>query len=344
MDVKEKNPLISVIIPVYNVEKYLVRCVESVVNQTYKNLEIILVDDGSPDHCGQICDRLAKDDGRIIVIHQKNMGLSSARNSGIKIAKGEYFTFVDSDDWIVSSMVEDLYRIITDSSSDLAICGMIKTSAGQMNDLKLPKRKEKIYLYDRDSFLKILLRVGSNRCVHYAWGKLFSKKVIELNEHFPRGMLNEDVEGTFKAAILSDKIAETTKIGYCYFQNSESITGKRFGNNYLCLTEVWERILKISENLEKKYYDYVYYNLMRADFTILVDMILYGDSETDHLYEKECEFIKKRLKSNLWELCRGFMPLNRKIMAILVCYLYQPIRKVFRFIRKCRGGKNIKLK
>lgn len=336
MDINEKKPLISVIIPVYNVEKYLVRCVESVVNQTYKNLEIILVDDGSPDNCGQICDQLAKDECRIVVIHQKNMGLSSARNSGIKIAKGEYFTFVDSDDWILSSMVEDLYRIITESSSDMAICGLIKTSIGNMNDLKLPKNKEKIYIYDRDSFLKILLRVGSNRCVHYACGKLYSKKIIDFNEHFPIGMLNEDVEGTFKAAILSDKIAETTKIGYCYYQNSESITGKRFGNNYLCLTEVWERILKISENLEKEYYDYVYYNLMRTDFTILVDMILYGDSETDNFYKKECELIKKRLRSNLRALCRGFMPLNRKIMAVLICFFYQPIRKAFRFVKKTR--------
>lgn len=147
MDINEEKPLISVIIPVYNVEKYLVRCVESVVNQTYKNLEIILVDDGSPDNCGQICDQLAKDECRIVVIHQKNMGLSSARNSGIKIAKGEYFTFVDSDDWILSSMVEDLYRIITESSSDMAICGLIKTSIGSMDDLKLPKNKEKnIYM------------------------------------------------------------------------------------------------------------------------------------------------------------------------------------------------------
>ena len=94
------NPLISVIVPIYNVEKYLARCVDSIVNQTYKNLEIILVDDGSPDRCPQMCDDYAEKDSRIKVVHKKNGGLSDARNAGMAVATGEYISFIDSDDWI----------------------------------------------------------------------------------------------------------------------------------------------------------------------------------------------------------------------------------------------------
>lgn len=104
------NPLISVIIPVYKVEKFLHRCVDSVINQTYKNLEIILIDDGSPDNCGNICDEYAKKDTRIKVIHQENQGLSGARNSGLNIAKGEYIYFIDSDDYIKKNTLENMIK------------------------------------------------------------------------------------------------------------------------------------------------------------------------------------------------------------------------------------------
>ena len=106
------NPLISVIVPIYNVEKYLARCVDSIVNQTYKNLEIILVDDGSPDRCPQMCDDYAEKDSRIKVVHKKNGGLSDARNAGMAVATGEYISFIDSDDWIETSMFELLLNNI----------------------------------------------------------------------------------------------------------------------------------------------------------------------------------------------------------------------------------------
>ena len=106
------NPMISVIVPIYNVEKYLARCVDSIVNQTYKNLEIILVDDGSPDRCPQMCDDYAEKDSRIKVIHKKNGGLSDARNAGMAVATGEYISFIDSDDWIETSMFELLLNNI----------------------------------------------------------------------------------------------------------------------------------------------------------------------------------------------------------------------------------------
>ena len=122
---------ISVIVPVYKVEKYLDRCVESIVNQTYKNLEIILVDDGSPDDCPVMCDAWAKKDERIQVIHKENGGLSSARNAALDISTGEYVCFVDSDDWIDSDMIEVLVRCVSEKKADVAMCGFYMDYSGE---------------------------------------------------------------------------------------------------------------------------------------------------------------------------------------------------------------------
>lgn len=121
---KQKQTLVSIIIPIYKVEQYLIDCIQSVCSQTYKNIEIILVDDGSPDNCGKICDDYAKMDKRISVIHKENGGLSDARNKGIDIARGDYITFVDSDDYVETTFIEDLYNAIEKTNSDISICNI----------------------------------------------------------------------------------------------------------------------------------------------------------------------------------------------------------------------------
>ena len=118
--------LISIIVPIYNVEKYLTECVDSIIKQTYKNLEIILVDDGSTDHSKDICDQYVKIDTRIRVIHKVNGGLSSARNAGIDIANGNYYMFIDSDDYIKEDMVELLYSVMIENQCDMTICNIIR--------------------------------------------------------------------------------------------------------------------------------------------------------------------------------------------------------------------------
>ena len=119
------KPLISVIIPIYNVENYLAKCVNSVIDQNYKNLEIILVNDGSPDNCGSICDEYAQKDNRIVVIHKKNGGLSDARNAGLKISTGDFITFVDSDDYVNKDFISTLVSLIQDFEADIAISPFI---------------------------------------------------------------------------------------------------------------------------------------------------------------------------------------------------------------------------
>ena len=118
---KLEQPLISIIVPVYKVEKYLKRCVDSILTQTYQNMEVILVDDGSPDNCGAICDRYKETDNRVVVIHKKNGGLSDARNAAIPLAKGEYISFIDSDDWVSSYYVEHLYEAVAKCDADIGI-------------------------------------------------------------------------------------------------------------------------------------------------------------------------------------------------------------------------------
>lgn len=137
---KKQEDLISVIVPVYKVEKYLHRCVDSIINQTYKNLEIILVDDGSPDNCPKICDEYAQKDQRIKVIHKKNAGISEARNAGLEIAQGEFVAFVDSDDYIDSTMYEKMLLLAQKEKNDLVLCGFKKVS----EDGKIENFNEKI--------------------------------------------------------------------------------------------------------------------------------------------------------------------------------------------------------
>ena len=134
--------MVSIIVPIYNVEQYISKCIESILAQTYRDFELILVDDGSPDNCGKICDEYAKQDSRVHVIHQENKGVSAARNAGISLAKGEYIMLVDSDDFITENMLEKMHDCIAESGSDIVICGMNTFLDGeetedksQMNDV-----------------------------------------------------------------------------------------------------------------------------------------------------------------------------------------------------------------
>ncbi|RKE95310.1 glycosyltransferase family 2 protein [Ichthyenterobacterium magnum] len=174
------NPTISIIVPIYNVEKYIHKCIDSIINQTYTQLEIILVDDESPDNCGLICDQYSKKDNRIKVIHQKNKGLSGARNSGIKIATGSYIGFVDSDDYIHKKMYETLITQTLLHKSDLTSCTIIESSKNN-NEVQLENmqpialgKKEILYNYFNYGF--------------YVMRNLYSKKLItscKFDENIP---------------------------------------------------------------------------------------------------------------------------------------------------------------
>lgn len=208
--------LVSVIVPVYNVEKYLERCIESIIHQSYRNLEIILVDDGSTDNSGMICDKYKEKDKRIIVIHKKNGGLSDARNAGIKIFTGECVTFIDSDDYVSSNMIMSMLDVLEKTSSKLVQCEFIK---GQDQFYKF-KKVGKYTVYNRKNAFE-------DRKVHVCvCGKLYERSLIR-EKYFPTGKINEDEFYTYKCIYEAEKIAVMRDKMYYYFQQPDSIMHKR---------------------------------------------------------------------------------------------------------------------
>lgn len=210
---------ISVIVPVYKVEKYLARCVDSIINQTYKNLEIILVDDGSPDNCGAICDEYAKRDERIKVIHKKNGGLSSARNAGLDIATGDYIAFVDSDDRLAPDAYENLLKAL-DGKSD-AIANFMyerEIESGETFPSVVPHKNDEII--SAESYVsELMMHVGDvSACT-----KLFPRRVIG-DLRFPIGVLNEDLLFMLEISDRIKEIAFVGKVGYYYFVREQSIS------------------------------------------------------------------------------------------------------------------------
>lgn len=170
--------MISIIVPIYNVEKYLPRCIESILNQTYKNIELILVDDGSPDNSPQICDHYANADDRVCVIHQCNAGVSAARNAGLKIAKGQYIGFVDPDDWVALEMYEGMITEMEKGDTDLVICGYnYYDEEGNVNTKRLYSIRENEYLSQKDVMSRFFDMPPTIR--HGVYNKLFKKSLLE---------------------------------------------------------------------------------------------------------------------------------------------------------------------
>ena len=221
----DTRPLISVIVPVYKVEKYLDRCVASIAAQTYENLEIILVDDGSPDRCGQLCDRWAQEDPRVRVVHKPNGGLSSARNAGIAVATGAYVGFIDSDDYIHPQMYEKLYTALAETGADVSICNYDYVDEEGVADLKLrelsPVKTE--VLTRQQAYEKINPLCNGYAYYVTAWNKLYPKKIFEELQ-FKEGFVHEDEFFVHHLFSRCDSVATISDRLYLYVQRSGSIT------------------------------------------------------------------------------------------------------------------------
>lgn len=213
---------ISVIIPVYKVEKYIHESIQSVINQTYKNLEIILVDDGSPDLCGKICDEYADLDKRIIVIHKKNEGVSQARNTGIDISTGKYIAFLDSDDYINLRYFEVLYNNLVEKEADISVCSYIKFDDGKKIENTVDTFEECIELNREEAMLNLYGKYRGEYVV--PWGKLYKSKLFE-KIRFPKDKIHEDCFINYKLYFNSDKVVYDDSKLYYYRQRDDSITG-----------------------------------------------------------------------------------------------------------------------
>ena len=219
------EPLITIIVPVYNVEAYLAECVDSILAQTHRNLEILLVDDGSPDRCPQICDEYAQKDSRIRVIHKPNGGLSDARNAALEVARGEYIAFIDSDDWIAPDMMEYLLHGITGYRASIACCEVTNVYTYRMEYKNLDSDR----VYTAEVALNELF---FDRMENYACNKLF-KAELWKDVRFPVGRNFEDILTIYKTFERADRISVLREPKYFYRIRTDSLSGSRDFKNRL---------------------------------------------------------------------------------------------------------------
>ena len=215
------SELISVVIPIYRVEKFLARCVESVLKQTYTNLEVILVDDGSPDHCGDICDQFANRDARIKVVHKENGGLSDARNRGVEQATGAYITFIDSDDYISLDCIAYLYGLVKKYEADVSCCDMVLTESDTAEYCTRHDLPAERVLTGKEACRGLLGNLYLPLVT--AWGKLYRIEIARKYP-FPVGRKHEDEATTCKFYYEAGKVVVGNRCLYAYYQNPESIT------------------------------------------------------------------------------------------------------------------------
>ena len=244
-------PLISIIVPVYQVEPYIRRCVDSILQQTYPNLEIILVDDGSPDRCGAICDEYARRDQRVQVVHKANGGLSSARNAGLAVARGDYLGFIDSDDWIEPDMYQYMLDHALEQDADITVCGRVEEYQGRSRNCCWEMSR----LLDREQAMRALLE--DDVMQSYAWNKRWKKGVFQ-GVRFPEGRNYEDIAVVHRAYGKADRVLCLSEAKYHYLQRKESIVRdvslkNRLGywtstkQRYLELKEDWPQLVPLLE-------------------------------------------------------------------------------------------------
>lgn len=219
-----KNALISVIVPVYNIEQYLLKCADSLLNQTYTNLEIILVDDGSLDKSPMLCDELAAQNPRVRVIHQTNQGVSHARNVGIDHANGQFITFVDSDDFIELDMIESLYSLLLSSQSDIATCEITFFTEGTLPQIN-NKENSTMVLSGKEAIKNILYQKS---IINGAVAKLFDKRLFDNTRFSEDITIAEDLELNYRLFSKAKRIAVTSAQKYHYLQRINSATRSQF--------------------------------------------------------------------------------------------------------------------
>lgn len=310
-------PLISIIVPVYKVEKYLCRCIDSLISQDYPNLEIILVDDGSPDRCGVICDEYKERDNRIKVIHQPNGGLSAARNSGIDISSGKYLMFVDSDDWTDVNFCSYAYNKLFDTDSDIVVFGY-QDEYDDYSVKHFVEKEERLFISDA------LVELHGGKIMSFAWNKIY--KASLFNEiRYPIGRLYEDIGTTYLLFDKANSVYLANGITYHYQQRKDSIVGRSYSAKDAIdwFEQDMDRFSFIKEKyptvLEKVWYDY-------GKTVLLCCKILAGSKGYNKELKSMEDFLfthKKRI------ICSGFYD---KELSLLYT-----TRLGFKFVRRLKA-------
>ena len=322
-----EKELISIIVPIYNVEKYLNKCVESILKQTYDNLEIILVDDGSLDNCGNICDEYAKKDSRIIVLHKTNGGLSDARNKGINIAKGKYIGFVDSDDYIDNDMFEILYNLCKNNNADISMISY-KEIENEIIINENSNYTNKVFKYNNIEAIKELLK--DEKIKNYAWNKLYKKELFDGIE-YPIKMAYEDVGTTYKLFEKAKKIIWYDIPKYNYIRRGTSIVSK---NTYKNLKD----FIDLSYQRYNYFENSIYSNKIKIEnsYSFIRNMIMFylnyqidNIQELDAIFEYYYPLFNKIIEQNYNEI---ILEMSKQNLIATIYYLIKWNRKKTRNI------------
>lgn len=321
---------ISVIVPIYKVEKYLRKCINSILNQTYPNLEIILVNDGSPDGCGEICDSYALQDDRVKVIHKKNGGLSDARNKGLLIATGEYISFIDSDDYIDEVFYEVLLNLILTNDADIAQCDFMKIyeSDSSINKVSICKDEEILILKNYESLEK--LYDENHEITVVVWNKLYRRAVLQ-EIYFPFGKIHEDDFTTYKVLYNANKIVLTSKKMYYYLQRDDSIMGrwdnKEFNPKNLVFLETYynqiifykeKGLMKLSDVVTERLEIYIRVSLNEISYSKLDGKNAYF-SHVVNFYKDKFQLFNKGPKNPRLTIMRTIFYISPKFIIKMIC-------------------------
>lgn len=327
---KEKNKLLSVIVPAYNVEDYIERCVDSIITQLNGDCEVILVDDGSTDSTGTICDAYSKKYANVVVIHKENGGLSEARNVGISFAQGEYISLIDGDDYVSSEFYDTMLGLAKNNDADVVVCNYKKVFENELCNKGDLYDEEIIKFSGTDAIRDLFL---NDRIMNYAWNKLY-KRYLFQNIEYPVGKLWEDILVTYRILRKSEKVVYTNRKLYFYLQRSNSITAKP----------------KLKSVLDQYELLTIRYNELKDDFPDLKNTMKtqlctvgyncwsfierYGCNQNEYESAEKCiDFLNKNGKKQLknWQ---GFIEYKYKVILYFYCKF---ILKTVIWIKKIRG-------
>lgn len=323
--------LISVIVPVYNVEDYIYKCVESILLQTYSNLEIVLVNDGSQDRSGEICDEFSRKDNRIIVIHKENGGLADARNAGLDKAKGDYISFIDSDDFIENDMYEKMITACELENADISVCGRFDIYDSEIESRFSFEGKE---IWTNKEAIRNLLtwnNIDSSAC-----DKLYKKELFH-KIRFPFGKYNEDIFMMVKILDQANKIVHIGKSKYYYNHRAGSITTMTFSNKNLDMLEASENVmnytLDVYPDLSKEAENFYSKNLIYLLYTLL-------DTTATTITLAEYKLAYKKLRKQLSYYVgkiiksKNFNARDKIFVCLIATNTFLPLRKTKKFMAK----------
>ena len=308
-------PEISVIVPVYQVESFLDRCIRSILGQTFQDFEIILVDDGSPDRCPEMCDAWGKKDGRIRVVHQENGGLSAARNAGLSVCTGQYVSFVDADDWIEPQMLEYLLGLLlAHPEAQIAQC---EAAVSRKEGPVQAQPPENIRVFDQKAMLDYFFRIHGENSNTAVWNKLYRREILRGFSFV--NTLNEDVESSYEFFQRAQNMVVSNQKYYHYFVNGTGITRSRFSGRDLDYLAVWDRIVARTAREHPEYLSYARINRKRANYTMLTKMLLRGYDRRSKFMRTVKRDLRRQVRRDFRLLMRWNMPASRKLLLILVC-------------------------